>query len=46
MFVTENPDRKEKKMLLDLQKVIFIKNEVLLLCVTLRERARVFAATI
>ena len=33
-------------MLLFSHKMIFIKNEVLLLCVTMRERARAFAATI
>ena len=34
-----------KRMLVS-YKVIFIKNEAVLLCVTMRERARAFAATI
>ena len=33
-------------MLLVLQKMIFIENEVVLLCVIIQERARAFAATI
>ena len=33
-------------MLLVLHKVAFIENEAVLLCVTMRERERVFAATI
>ena len=35
-----------KRMLLVSYKVIFIKSEAVLLCVTMRERARAFAATI
>ena len=31
---------------LDSHKVIFIKNEAVLLCITMRERERIFAATI
>ena len=33
-------------MLLVSHKVVFIENEAVLLCVTMRERARAFAATI
>ena len=33
-------------MLLVVHKVIFIENEAMLLCVTMGERARAFAATI
>ena len=35
-----------KIMLLVLYKMVFIQNGAALLCVTMRERARVFAATI
>ena len=33
-------------MFLVSHKVVFIENEVILVCVTMRERARVFGATV
>ena len=35
-----------KRMLVFSHKMFFIKNEAMLLCVTMRERARAFVATI
>ena len=44
--IRSNLTSRKKRQLVFSHKMVFVKNEAALLCVTMRERARAFVATI